>query len=1142
MRRRRALLLSSTLLVAACSASEARRPPAGPAPSAVAAKAPLPYESPARWEGHPSPLSYVTATMRLADGSCLVTEHSGQRWLTWPARAAAEGAGAEIEPIEVDPDVETGEAAEVIAPRGCSGEGRAALDRAPEPLVGIVRWAASYAFVGESGTIHEAKSPLGRFTQRIPPPERLARVRGSGRTLLAVTETGDLLRWDEERGFERADLGGAVAFDVAVSPAGRAVVLAAPEAVFTSEDGGRRFKRGAAPSIGVQRVTYPSGGPFLIEGVATTLAWDPREPTSFTTTSDRIGEALLDVAISAGRSASASVVTQGRAAIDGDRYWEVGVGPSGDWALWRGKLDGRLSVASLNLGGPEDSNVVVAATDPHVALGFVGWSEDGTTLAARRSRDGGATFGDEIPLILSSLAPLGIAVSRDGTVLLTGACRPGGDGDEPCSGGPLLLRGEPTPIAPRAPSLHGPAIAPAFSADGRSAYFLAEGEDDRALSLFVSHDGGASFEERSLRAAADDDDRSFEAASETAITVSESGTLGMLLEDGGRSRDQVWVTTDADGRGARAADPPIPGAVLGGFGERVLSISRMPSGEDGPVPMWESLDGGVTWREIDGPISLRGAYRRHGDIACGQAGCLVGDEVTRVGWGGEAAGPLPFDLPKAGTPPEGLRTPIVCEPRPGSSWTHIDNVDGPDALPDEGDAARGRTAWMVSTLDPKTGAAGVVTATLPPSGDGEARIAPKQLLGPAAKGARVAFVRRPQIEGEALARVTLDPSAAKLGAAAWKGRRIRNLEIAWENAEEGTSARVVLPDAGTFEAGTIVPLAADRFMLFLDVLSVSPKGIFVRATARERATFFVDAAGKARSFEFPGWPESMTEGASVDIGDAVNVDGTFVVTSMFGGRSADGPQTILLARPPDAAKRPDEPWTPWAATLAPPSRQEDRFFTRVEWTYDGGHLAVWAQHAVPAAGKASAWMTRVLADGTLAPSSRLPTPYDLPSTPRPCTAAEHKDLPRVRARSTIYGRAVFPGTRHPVLIDDGSRVTPDDELEPEGKGRSAKVIATGPAPIGRVAMLSNGVILRGTPASPCVDALAARSTGGDGTGVIMLGDLRQGWFFRVTAIAKTPVPEGDAWPLHGLDVRPLTCRFDPSAPVPEAVRFANASP
>lgn len=1111
MRPRRALLCW-VLLCAACSGPAARQTAMSPTPASSAEKPSRPYESPARWEVHPAPLSYMTATMRLADGSCLLTEQTGQRWVTWPVhRPLAQATFTPADTEEYDPGFEP-ESYPEAAPGACSGEGWAAVDRAPEPLVGIVRWPGSFGFIGESGTIHEARSPLGRFTRRIPPPEPLARVRAAGRTLLAVTEAGRALRWQPGAGYAPIDLEGRVAFDLAVSPSGRAVIAAAPEALFTTEDGGEHVTRAAAPSIGVQRVARSPGGSFLVEGAGESLAWDPRGPASFSITHEQIENDLLDVAISVGHGPSASMVTQGRAAIDGDRYWEVSAGEVTPWVLWRGSLDGRLSMVSPAVGAPDDSSVLVAASGSHVALGIVGWDDGVTTVGVRRSHDGGATFGATVPLVLSSFAPLGIAVARDGAVLVTGACRPSGEDGEQCLGGPLLLRGDAVD-APRAPSLRGPAIAPAFSPDGQSAYFLAESEIDHALWLFVSHDGGASFDDRSLEVKAGGTTRSFEAAAETAITVSETGTLGMLVSGGGR--DSIWVTTSADGRGALVADPPDEDMIVGGFGERVLAVPRSPE-EDGEqiTWVWESLDRGVTWRGEKAPEILRGSYRRPGDVACGLSGCLIGGDVSRIGWDLGAPSPVPFKQPAPPEPPRELRTAIVCEPRAGASWTHVDHVHRGDVLPRPSDAARGRAAWTIVTYDPSTGASGFTAAMMPASGDGDARITTKQLFAPVARGARLAFAHRPQIEGEAMARAKLAPAGAGAGQ-----RLVKDVEIAWENFEEGTTGHATLADAGVPESSMVIERMADDRYLHMDVLSISPKGIFVRATAAG-AMSFMEPSGKARLFDPPPWPESVTRGAEVDPGDALNVDGTFVMTTTFDGRSDGMPEALLLGRPPEGTKAGD-PWTPFAVTVAPPSTLSLQ--ASMGWTYEGGHLAVRMSHAAPATGTASAWIARVLAGGTLGAWSRMPTPYDLPAAPRGCTAAEHRDLPRIVADSTLDGLPACPGTRHPVLIAGSA----------------------GTERIEQVAMLSSGVVLRGTPASPCVDAFVARRVGHEQSGAVILGDLRQGWFFRKT-LSRTPPPRAapadETTPFTAVDVYPLVCRFDPSVPVPTSVIEENAGP
>src|SRR4029079_19425842 len=93
------------------------------------------------------------------------------------------------------------------------------------------------------------------------------------------------------------------------------------------------------------------------------------------------------------------------------------------------------------------------------------------------------------------------AVSPEGGALVTGVCKPA-DGSSSCKpNAPILLRVEQGALhamGHRAPQLSGLALLPAFSADGRSAYFLGRrGKDDR-INLFVSRDGGEAFLARTL--------------------------------------------------------------------------------------------------------------------------------------------------------------------------------------------------------------------------------------------------------------------------------------------------------------------------------------------------------------------------------------------------------------------------------------------------------------------------------------------------------------------------------------------------------------------------------------------------------------------------------------------------------------------
>ncbi|MEZ4311509.1 MAG: sialidase family protein [Polyangiaceae bacterium] len=1026
--------LGIALCAAACSGGPAP-PRSSPRTAAKKAAEPVekpPYPTPARWEVHPFAFAPPTATMRLANGHCLGVEPNGQRWLI-SRRSPAQVPDFEDTGLVQDYDAEeypSEDPPDDTDP--CAGFGRAASERLPEPMSAIVRLPDGFGFIGTSGTIHRARSPLGPITGRVSPREPVWIARGYGRTVLAVTQTGGLLRFDEERGFEPVDLGDTFAFDLAVTRRQGAVVLGAPEVILTSTDGGRSFRRAMAPSIGTQRIQRARDGRILIDGLRDTLAWSPAAPDVLTSAGEDVPDPPVSVTIERGRSPQAEEVSDARGVIDGDRYVGVEMTDNENWYVVRGRLGGPLTRAKTPIGGRYTSSVVVAARGPHVALGILAWSEDSMLLQLRRSHDGGDTFGAPLPMTPAQGMRLGIAVSQDGTVLLTGAC-PGTFVDEAtCAGGPVVLRGDSTGVEARVEDLPERLLSPTFSPDGASAYFLGE-DRDSLLTLFVSHDGGASFERRTLRAEDPDsgNDTSFQAAPRASLTVSETGTLGLPAWREDDAGNVVWLTADADGKNLKMAAAPSTGVLLAGFGERVLAVDAgYPKHE--AVPAWESLDGGASWSELETPAVLGDANRSHGSVACGAGGCLVSHNTTRIGWGGSTPAPLDFDPPEVEPAERGLRTAIVCEPRPGSSWTRIDDIADPDVLPSATNAARGRVAWMLTTHDAKTGAAGIASAVLPEptTPDADAAIVKKQLLAPVPAGKRWTFVTRDQIEGAAMARATFPPPPK--GASLPRGQRLQNLEIAWENIDEGTSVRAVIPDAGTYGTSRISGMVWNREALYLDVLSISPKGIFVRGAHIDPQMFFVDSAGKVRSFEPPDWPERFSLRASSLYTEALNVDGSFLLTSTVSFGSREAPRSIVLLRPPAPSEGPSAPWVPFAGTIAPPPTTGSGTLSRVGWTYEGSHLAAWVVASSPDHRRARAWLTRPQADGTLTAPTPLPTPYDLPASPRPCTAAEHAGSPRLHMPLHRSGRALFPGTRHPVIIDDGTPPRPPAALGPDG--------------------------------------------------------------------------------------------------------------
>ncbi|WP_437735866.1 hypothetical protein [Sorangium sp. So ce1335] len=1152
-RTRAPVALASACALAGCSGAPAQPPrPAEPAvpPADIAGAA---YTSPARWSYHPAAPDAAVAWAPAGAG-CVVVAPGGQRWT-------------------VTPDPEAPADAPAASPSArCAGQGRVSASPAPEELTAIVRRSpASWMFVGESGAIYEASSPLGQLTRTLTPPEPLAQVAGAGGALLGVTRGGGVLRWREDLGWKPVALDGAAgqggsvpprAFGVAMAEGGKALALALPEALFASEDGGATWSRAPLPAMGLSRVGV-LGGELLAEGLLASATWDPRRAPAFSRSAAALPRADLELAVSAPRAPSAAAVWFGRAAMTGDRYVEA-VRPDDAGAPWRlatGPIEGPLKEApfpgtgecgSIKLGanGANGRRIVAVCSEP-----------DGDRILARvlRSEDGGATWSPAATLETSDIDQVAVAVAPEGAALLTGACKPvdGADGCKPTA--PLLLTHDGARPDARAavalaaaPTLSAPAALPAFSADGRSAYFLGYRGKDERLALFVSHDGGETFAPRSLDATAaapappaeDAEDEEaegdgpssegLEIVEESALRPADDGAVGLLLSDRGAL---TYLTADEDGRVLTVAAPPAESAALAGFGRRVVALaSRAPrAGAEDVAVLWESLDGGVSWSELpEMPALSRELAQTPVATTCGASGCLFGDVATRVGWGGQAEGAPPRapDLGPRAQP--AVRTPIVCETLPSSKWTRIDNVDSSGlGLPDADELLRGRSVWSLLTHAP-SGAVDVVSAILPESGAGEARIVTRSLLPAVPPGpgrARVATNVTTQMEGYAVARVRLPGGAAK------PGTPMRNVEIAWENWMDGTSGRGVIPDAGPFELGDVkvVPDAArqppsgarpqpgaaarrapapeDHFDPAL--LSVSLHGLFLRphsGSAHSALTFFYEPSGRLQRFEYPTWPASGVRG-SLDVrGDAVLADGQPVGVGMVRPASS-GPVTAMLlahrpAPAPSGAAAPPDPGAPWAidaVTVAPPPGRDRIVHT--DWTYAGKAIGVTTLVADPRHATAWAIFQSFRGDGTLGPAQPLPTPLDLGDAPRACSAAERAATARHEAPLFLGSEALFPGTRHPVLVTDAA--------------------GTSGAPEAMV-LLTAAMVLHGTPAAPCVAGWEARSIGRAPLSAIVPGDLARSWLFR--AAAGSSGASGAS-----VEVRPMTCRFDPGAKVPEAV-------
>jgi len=1105
------------LVEGACATPPIARPKPREAAASAESLAPL-FVTPARWDYHPPGPDLALAATELPGGGCVFTAEGGQRWTSATAASASSAGGL----------------------AHCTGKALASEFLAPEDLVNVIRREARpWLYVGTSGALYEAGEALSTFTRTVSPPEPFARVAASGSAVLGATYAGQLLRWEEATGWRAApSKPPSRLLDVAVAGQ-RALALGFPEALFASEDGGSTWAPAGAPLVGAHRLGLTADGAIGAQGIFESIRWEAGSPRAFTRSKRGLPTHGASIDVEVGRGATAGAVQTSRAVMDGDRYVEA-VRPEteGDlWQLARGRLDGRLELVPLAWSAGCGS-IRIGLRNKTIYTVCV--SLDGSDIAAavRRSRDLGTTWGEPLALTTPDTDQITVAVAPEGSALISGVCKGGGEPSSCKPTAPLLVRTEPAaPIAapsasaapakiatpegaPRlvamgtgAPQLSGLALLPAFSFDGHSAYFLGHRGKDEKLTLFVSHDEGETFSQRSLETPGQklvrrprdyDDDEGPEEAVEDFIEVDETstihpgedGTVGLLVV---RYRGFTYVTTDEDGRVLH--ESPLPGddVIMAGFGRRVVAVTSHDS-----VGISESSDGGATWEEQSAPASLgREMNRGSSAITCSVAGCLFGETVARVGWGGQAepgAVDRPADTALSSTP--AVLTPIVCDLAATTRWTRIDHVFGSGGarLPRLNEVMRGRSVWSVLTSNPATGAAAALSANLPESGEGEATIAARPLLGAHPAGGRFATALSFQMEGYAAARVAVPvekDGTVKAGAS------MRNVEVAWENYMEGSAGRGKILDAGLFDRKDVTPEGA----LSPSLITVSVKGMVLNphASRPPLSAFLFDLAGKAARIDLPTFPDAGLEGHLDVRGDVTLEGGSPLGVALV--RDTNGDVTSILL-----AHRAHDRWDLSAMALAPP-RGDGPLVSHADWTY-GSRTSIGMTSLTADRRRPRAWAVfqPFRSDGTFGPTEALPTLYDLGDRPRPCSAADRAKGLRFEAILSNRDEVLFGGMRHPVLVS-----------EPPAKN------AVGvSAPI---TLLTAGAVVHGSPSAPCAAGWEASSAAHEKISAVLTGDLARSWIFRVVS---APAKPGEA-PSPSLEYRAMACRYDPAAAIPDVV-------
>ncbi len=1033
------------------------------------------YESPARWRYHPREAAALLARTEV-DGGTLYAGDRGERWLVKDDRP------------------------------------QAAAQLAPEPLIAASATATGWVFIGSSGTAYETEQPLGPFLRSNSPFDPLFHVSGAGGTIIGLRRDGKLSRSaDAGASWERVGPAEARFVGVALQSDGRGLAVEVPERLWSTEDGGATWELLDLPPVGAVGVERVDRGWILVRGVLGSYRWH----SGGTPPLERLGEAPKPLDLELGekppRGPDAGAMAEGRAIVLGSRYIEV-VSVSGRrrvHRLLRGPVDGRLRATTIEKT-KGCRHVRLAGFDRWLEIACVQGDESDATVAIRflRSEDAGKTWREEDFEARGRLADLQLAMGADGALLVTGVClasssrrgcrpqgvhhrreaeveeddgkrqTPAGSKDKKAEGQQARPKGPQMELGPAAvPALRGLGLALTFSLDGRTAYVIGKRTKDGRYAMYVSTDGGRTFQGRELPQLEVDESEDYEdewrgpsARSRhglVSLTPAEDGTLALVMS---RWDEHRIVAFDEAGRLLSAAAPPEGTEWFGAVGMRALALS----GSGGIA--WETLDGGALWTNVG---QLPVTFCDDDDecelaVRCHVGGCIVADELSRIGWRGQAddegAVMLPPEDASGRYVGRKLRTPIGCV-LGEEDWQELEHAD---ARPTAHRAAIGEAVWFALARDLERAAGGAYVARP----GAKQRVDYVSLFAPVGSPSRYALQVRPQIEGVAAVRY-LAPSASRA--------ELTDVRLAWLNLFEGSPVHAALGATLPYRPGDLTTGPGRVQAAVPALVSIAAGGLYFRPHAQARdnqTTYFLD--GKTVE-QLPAvrWPD-VVEGSARS--EMAHVAGQHVPLLIWHSGTA-------VAR----ARRVGNAWEFDAQAIG--LLDPEGVGMRQDWNlaYDPQQAGLWVMRTDDRRERHSDFHR--FSAGERVTEAPIPAPLqsDTADQPTGCSVQQRKTTPRIVA--PFEG-----GTRHPVIVTDARE------------------------PL-RVLLTSNAV-LHGTPQEPCTAAFDADLVVSDSfddaraeSAILPAGDLAHSWLFR-------SVPDGDH---TRVEYRSLSCRLEPGAEVPEEV-------
>lgn len=581
----------------------------------------------------------------------------------------------------------------------------------PDDLIDVWHDGVDWQTLGRQGAVYRLTKTAQAVDRVRQPPLSMQRVVRVGKTLLGVADGRLLESTDAGVSWRRQPDAPENAIDVAADGLGRVVLLATPEQLWHSTDGAHRFTRLRHENDGVTALSVAQERIRSVSLLRGTRAVLPQ----LTTDVSPKRTARLDNPIA--RYLASSDFLERRAAEWQNGYL-VARHQNAAWLLYEGELGrplqgpwpmqgidcGRLALAALDSGILAFCSGTLSPELPQpVTLHF---SKGRTQPFTQR---GSQLFGvpDRIRILRAS---------RPTRLFVTGLCPPSGDplhprardGSDCHPRGILRLetdlgaaRDADSAISFRsiaAPAISDPAEALAASASGDFAVAVARRAKTRRLALYVSNDGGRWFAARPLPEPLQDLNDSKTGTSLEriaslvridALSVSDAGSISLVARLGDHPRLYAF---DAEGSLQSTADAPEGVSRLGAFEDYALALSVTQG------TLYQTNDRGADFQPIATNLPRTCDHRDRCEVVCRRQGCLIGDELTQLGYWHRTAPML--ELPAAPT-----QESDAAPARPSEWVAHCDASSGSERefnstvmLPDARCASLGSLAYRLLAI------------------------------------------------------------------------------------------------------------------------------------------------------------------------------------------------------------------------------------------------------------------------------------------------------------------------------------------------------------------------------------------------------------------------------------------------------------